>query len=103
MPYKQAPKSAALKALIGEQKNLPEALKAKILAAPESAAKQTSDPKKNAELKRLKEIAKARKARNAEEKKAPKPKKQTKAQALVGKLKQLGSGESTGIGTGRKI
>ena len=43
MPYKQAPKSMALKALIGKQKNLPEALKEKILAAPESAAKQTSD------------------------------------------------------------
>lgn len=40
MPYKQAPKSMALKALIGKQKNLPEALKAKILAAPETPAKQ---------------------------------------------------------------
>lgn len=38
MPYKQAPKSMALKALIGNQKNLPEALKQKIL---ESPAKQT--------------------------------------------------------------
>ena len=99
MPYKQAPKSAALKALIGNQKNLPEALKAKIL---ESPAKQTSDPKKNAELKRLKEIAEAREARNAKDKKTPKPKKQTKAEALVGKLKQLGGGEATGVGTGRK-
>lgn len=41
MPYKQAPKSAALKALIGNQKNLPEALKQKILDAPETPAKQT--------------------------------------------------------------
>jgi hypothetical protein len=40
MPYKQAPKSAALKALIGNQKNLPEALKQKILDAPETPAKQ---------------------------------------------------------------
>lgn len=40
MPYKQAPKSMALKALIGKQKNLPEALKAKILEAPETPAKQ---------------------------------------------------------------
>jgi hypothetical protein len=39
MPYKQAPKSMALKALIGKQKNLPEALKEKILAAPETPAK----------------------------------------------------------------
>ena len=37
--YKQAPKSMAMKALIGNQKNLPQALKAKILAAPESSAK----------------------------------------------------------------
>lgn len=37
--YKQAPKSMAMKALIGNQKNLPGALKAKILAAPESSAK----------------------------------------------------------------
>lgn len=43
MPYKQAPKSMALKALIGKQKNLPEALKAKILAAPETPAKQTGE------------------------------------------------------------
>jgi hypothetical protein len=37
--YKQAPKSMAMKALIGNQKNLPDALKAKILKAPESSAK----------------------------------------------------------------
>jgi len=37
--YKQAPKSMAMKALIGNQKNLPDALKSKILAAPESSAK----------------------------------------------------------------
>ncbi len=43
MAYKQAPKSMALKALIGKQKNLPEALKAKILAAAETPAKQTGE------------------------------------------------------------
>ncbi len=37
--YAQAPKTMAMKALIGGQKNLPDALKAKILKAPESAAK----------------------------------------------------------------
>jgi hypothetical protein len=37
--YAQAPKTMAMKALIGNQKNLPNALKAKILKAPESAAK----------------------------------------------------------------
>lgn len=37
--YKQSPKSPLMKALIGKQKNLPGALKAKILAAPESPAK----------------------------------------------------------------
>jgi hypothetical protein len=37
--YAQAPKTMAMKALIGNQKNLPDALKAKILKAPESAAK----------------------------------------------------------------
>jgi|TARA_R100000479_G_scaffold32210_4_gene13042 hypothetical protein len=37
--YKQQPKSPLMKALIGNQKNLPEALKKKILEAPESAAK----------------------------------------------------------------
>lgn len=42
MPYKQTPKSAALKALVGKQKNLPEALREKILAAPETPAKQTN-------------------------------------------------------------
>lgn len=37
--YKQAPKTMAMKALIGNQKNLPDALKSKILKAPESSAK----------------------------------------------------------------
>ena len=37
--YKQAPKSPALKALVGNQKNLPAGLKAQIEAAPESPAK----------------------------------------------------------------
>lgn len=40
MPYKQAPKSAALKALVGNQKNLPEALKQKILDTPGTPAKK---------------------------------------------------------------
>ena len=39
---KMQPKSPMLKALIGNQKNLPEALKAQIQAAPESPAKQTT-------------------------------------------------------------
>ena len=45
--YKQAPKSSAMKALVGNQKNLPAALKAQIEAAPGkmmSPAKQTSAP-----------------------------------------------------------
>jgi ribosomal protein L21E len=45
--YKQAPKSSAMKALVGNQKNLPQALKAQIEAAPGkmmSPAKQTSAP-----------------------------------------------------------
>lgn len=42
--YKQSPKSPLMKALIGKQKNLPEALKAKIMAAPESPAKATEGP-----------------------------------------------------------
>ena len=37
--YKQSPKSPLMKALVGNQKNLPEALKAKIQAAPDSPAK----------------------------------------------------------------
>ena len=41
--YKQAPKSPAMKALVGNQKNLPAGLKAQIEAAPESPAKQTKD------------------------------------------------------------
>lgn len=40
MPYRQAPKSMALKALIGKQKSLPEALKQKILDAPETPTKK---------------------------------------------------------------
>ena len=45
--YKQAPKSSAMKALVGNQKNLSQALKAQIEAAPGkmmSPAKQTSAP-----------------------------------------------------------
>ena len=37
--YKQSPKSPALKALIGNQVNLPAALKAQILASDDSPAK----------------------------------------------------------------
>ena len=40
--YKQAPKSPAMKALVGDQKNLPAGLKAQIEASP---AKQTAKPK----------------------------------------------------------
>jgi hypothetical protein len=40
--YKQAPKSPAMKALVGNQKNLPAGLKAQIEASP---AKQTAKPK----------------------------------------------------------
>ena len=46
--YKQAPKSPAMKALVGNQKNLPQALKAQIEAAPGkmmSPAKQTAKSK----------------------------------------------------------
>lgn len=39
--YKQSPKSPLMKALIGKQKNLPQALKSQIQAAPESPAKKT--------------------------------------------------------------
>ena len=49
-------KSPMMKALIGEQKNLPEELKAKILAAPESPAKMYGD-KKNSMLKKYKSDA----------------------------------------------
>ena len=42
--YKQSPKSPLMKALIGKQKNLPGALKAKIMAAPESPAKAMEGP-----------------------------------------------------------
>ena len=41
-PFKMAPKSPMLKALVGKQKNLPQHLQEKILAAPESPAKQTT-------------------------------------------------------------
>ena len=37
--YTQQPKSPMLKALVGKQKNLPQHLQEKILAAPESPAK----------------------------------------------------------------
>jgi len=41
MAYIQKPKSPLMKALVGKQKNLPQHLREKILAAPESTAKQT--------------------------------------------------------------
>lgn len=57
MAYKQAPRSMALKALIGNQKNLPEALKAKILAAPETPAKQLGvDPVETAKFEAAKAV-----------------------------------------------
>jgi hypothetical protein len=40
MPYAQNPKSPLMKALVGKQKNLPQHLQEKILAAPESPAKK---------------------------------------------------------------
>jgi hypothetical protein len=50
--YKQSPKSPLMKALIGKQKNLPEALKAKIMAGPESPAKMMNkSPLKQDDLK----------------------------------------------------
>lgn len=42
--YKQSPKSPLMKALIGKQKNLPNALKSQILGAPESPAKAMEGP-----------------------------------------------------------
>jgi len=42
--YKHSPKSPLMKALIGKQKNLPQALKAQIQAAPESPAKAMEGP-----------------------------------------------------------
>ena len=42
--YKQSPKSPLMKALIGKQKNLPQALKAQIQVAPESPAKAMEGP-----------------------------------------------------------
>ena len=48
-------KSPMMKALIGKQKNLPEELKAKILAAPESPAKMYGD-KKNSMLKNINQM-----------------------------------------------
>ena len=42
--YKQSPKSPLMKALIGKQENLPQALKAQIQAAPESPAKAMEGP-----------------------------------------------------------
>jgi hypothetical protein len=53
MAYKQSPKSPALKALIGKQKNLPDALKQKILESGEKAsmAKQLGvDPVETAQF-----------------------------------------------------
>ena len=57
MAYKQSPKSPILKALIGNQKNLPDALKEKILAAPESMAKQLgTDPVETAKFEAAKAV-----------------------------------------------
>lgn len=46
-PFKMAPKSPACKALVGNQHKLPQHLQEKILAAPDSAAKQTANTGKN--------------------------------------------------------
>lgn len=59
MAYKQSPKSPALKALIGKQKNLPEALKQKILESGEKAsmAKQLGvDPVETAKFEASKAV-----------------------------------------------
>jgi hypothetical protein len=46
-PFKMKGKSPMMKALIGKQNNLPEQLKAKILASPESPAKMKKSPAKS--------------------------------------------------------
>ena len=38
-PFKMAPKTPLMKALVGKQKNLPQHLQEKILAAPETPSK----------------------------------------------------------------
>jgi|TARA_B100001093_G_scaffold496249_2_gene541650 hypothetical protein len=88
MAYKQAPKSMALKALIGNQKNLPEALKAKILAVPESAAKQTRQGDAKLLMEPLATKEKKMMAVKSEIKKQQvKPKKKVTMQADSGKFK----------------
>ena len=61
-PFKMKGKSPFMKALVGKQNNLPDALKEKILAAPESPAKQMSKLKKSSPAKqtdtKLKDIPK---------------------------------------------
>ena len=54
--FKMYGKSPMMKKLIGKQHNLPEDLKAKILASPESPAKMYGD-KKNSMLKKYKSDA----------------------------------------------
>ena len=88
MAYKQAPKSMALKALIGNQKNLPEALKAKILAAPETPAKQTRQGTAKEIMEPIATKKKKMMAVKSEIKKQPvKPKKKVTMQADSGKFK----------------
>ena len=50
-PFKMKGKSPIIKALVGKQNNLPDALKEKIKAAPESPAKQMSKLKKKSPVK----------------------------------------------------
>ena len=70
--YKQTPKSPLMKALIGKQKNLPEALKAKIMAAPESPAKAMEGPGIPKEANRTGTAgANSAKGKNASESKVP--------------------------------
>jgi tRNA U34 5-carboxymethylaminomethyl modifying GTPase MnmE/TrmE len=100
MPYKQAPKSMALKALIGKQKNLPEALKNKILEAPESVAKQASYPANSAEMKQFeksKEIEQGadEKIQNIKSSDKSQAAKKRKVQRVIKKARKAG-GSSTG-------
>ena len=76
MAYKQNFKSPILKALVGKQHNLPQHLQDAIKAAPESPAKQTTDPPKM----RKKQFEDAR----GEAKKLPKRKRTAKMKDLSG-------------------
>jgi hypothetical protein len=49
-PFKMAPKTPLMKALVGNQKNLPQHLQEKILAAPETPSKMYDSPAKKNEI-----------------------------------------------------